>query len=127
MTDTNEVTIQNLFDAITEAIVNGQDYRVDALVRYADVASTAVDGIVDVIDGLNHTLVQHQPSDKFLRQLKRDLTDEPQNVIERLASVPGRVHIATIAAAIIAGFMWLTRRKEHPNDDKEQTMVKQSS
>ena len=128
MTDPTEVTMQNLFDAITDAIIQGEDYRVNRLIRRADVVSAETDDLLSVVKGLNKTLVAAQPSDRFMRHLKRDLLDEPQGWLARLSSTPGRVRVATGAAAMLASLMWFIRRKERPaSDDVEQPALQQGS
>lgn len=103
----SEVEMQNLLDAITESLNKGQD---GYALRLAQTDPT-VTSLMNVILSLRHAFQPQQPSERFMRQLKRDLAGETPSLIERLAGVPARVHVATGIAAGVAGLMWLSRRQ----------------
>ena len=102
----SEVEMQNLLDAITESLNKGQDGYALRLAQ-TDPNTTS---LMNVILSLRHMFKPQQPSDRFMRQLKRDLMGEAPSLVERLAGVPARVHLATGIAAGVAGLMLLLRR-----------------
>lgn len=110
--EANDTHLQDLMDSITQALLNGHDHLLDRLIQQASQSTAIIDDLVSVASVLRDELVSQHPSDKFTRQLKQDLIGEPDTFVARMRSVPGRVHIATVAAAIIAGLMWITRRRD---------------
>lgn len=108
---TEEPTVlQNLLDAVTEAIINdGQDLD-DIVQRYA-VPRADVEGLIKVIRRLHVVLVGVRPSRRFAQRLRQELMGQHQrNVINRLRYLPPRVQIAG-GIVLVAGFMLISRRR----------------
>ncbi|MCC6802740.1 MAG: hypothetical protein IT319_07630 [Anaerolineae bacterium] len=102
--------LQNLLDAVTEAIINdGQD--LDAIVQRYSVPRAEVEGLINVIRRLHVVLVGVRPSRRFAQRLRQELMGQHQrNVINRLRYLPPRVQIAG-GIVLVAGFMLLSRRR----------------
>ncbi len=109
----SEVEIQNLLDSMTNALLGGQDDHAAHLSR----KDANLTGFMSLILMLQTALKPQQPSDRFMRQLKRDLVGEPSGVLSKLNMLPARVRIATGLAAGIAGIMWISRRNVRSNED----------
>lgn len=113
--------IENKLDMLTNAILMEQD--VDALLR-DDPLSPELLELVDIIRKLNWHLgeyvYQHPPREGFVRRLKADLMTGEDGMFSRLRAVPMplRVQIATGIAAIIAGIMFILRRRMNHADDQ---------
>ncbi len=105
----NDLELQNLLSAVTDALLADSDRDVDAIVgRYA-VPRSEVEGLVGIIRRLHLTLVGAQPSRRFVRRLKHELVGETdRNIVARVRYLPPRVQIAA-GIALVAGFMLLTR------------------
>lgn len=108
----SEVEMENLLDALTDALLSGQD---DHAVRLSRV-NEEMGILTRLMVRLRDTLQPREPSERFMRQLKHDLTGEPQGLRARLGAVPVHVHVATGVAASIAGLMWFSRRQSRPNN-----------
>ena len=99
----SEVHMQNRLDAITRAILAGET---------PDVPEEHLRDYARLISQLNDAMTMQEPSARFTASLRRDLMEESPNMVQRLQMVPIHVHIATITAAILAGIMWIARRRE---------------
>jgi hypothetical protein len=104
---TSQVQIQNRLDAITRAVLAGET---------PDVPEDHLQDYVWLVGQLHDSLTPQEPSARFLVALRDDLMDEAPGMVHRLRAVPARVHIATITAAILAGIMWIARRKDNQED-----------
>jgi hypothetical protein len=102
--------LQNLLDAVTEAILH-EEQDIEIIVHRYAVPRADVEGLVNVIKRLHLVLVGVHPSRRFAQRLRQDLMGEQQrNVINRLRYLPPRVQIAA-GIALIAGFMLISRRR----------------
>ena len=103
-------TLQNLLDAVTEAIISDGENLDDIVQRYA-VPRADVEGLINVIRRLHVVLVGVRPSRRFAQRLRQELMGQHQrNVINRLRYLPPRVQIAG-GIVLVAGFMLLSRRR----------------
>lgn len=116
----DDSTIENLLDSLTNAILMEQD--VDALIQDQPVNPELM-SLVDVIRKLSLHLSgfahQHTPSEPYMQSLKQDLIGTDDTMLSRLRAVPLplRVQIATGLAAIVAGIMFIIRRRMNDTDD----------
>lgn len=101
----SDVNLQNLLNALTDAVLSGDESAADRL------AVDTPQGIFRLIHALHTTLQPQQPSDQFMRSLKKDLIGQNHTMISRVRSLPGRVQMATGVAAFLAGVMWILRRR----------------
>lgn len=119
--DSSELHMHNLFDAITEALLTGQDEMVEYLIDQSEVSRAKAEELLDVIDGLRASLSSQEPSVQFVRQLKADLTGERAGLVTRIRFLPGRVQIAA-GLALVAGFALILRRR-FSSDDGESVDI----
>lgn len=111
-------TLQNLLDAVTEAILNDEQDLDTIVSRYA-VPRAEVEGLINVIKRLHIVLVGVRPSRRFAQRLRQELMGQHQrNVINRLRYLPPRVQIAG-GIVLVAGFMLLSRRRYASLGDDE--------
>lgn len=111
-------TLQNLLDAVTEAILNDEQDLDIIVSRYA-VPRAEVEGLINVIKRLHIVLVGVRPSRRFAQRLRQELMGQHQrNVINRLRYLPPRVQIAG-GIVLVAGFMLLSRRRYASLGDDE--------
>ncbi len=110
--------LQNLLNAVTEAILNDEQ-DLDAIVDRYDVPRADVEGLIKLISRLHVVLVGVRPSRRFAQRLRQDLMGQQMNVITRLRYLPPRVQI-TAGIALIAGFMLISRRR-YAGDDLQET------
>ncbi|MCU0480945.1 MAG: hypothetical protein MUE54_07005 [Anaerolineae bacterium] len=112
--------IENLLDSLTNAVLMEQD--VDALIQDQP-QNPELTSLVDVIrklslhlSGFSH---QHAPEEAYMQSLKQDLIGTDDTMLSRLRAVPLplRVQIATGLAAIVAGIMFIIRRRMNDGDD----------
>lgn len=108
----SDLELQNLLFAVTDALLTDDVQDIDAIVSHYAVTRTKVDRLIGMIRRLHVRLVGAQPSRRFVRRLKHDLVEQPQNenVVNRMRYLPPRVQIAA-GIALIAGFMLLSRRR----------------
>ena len=119
----NDLELQNLLSAVTEALLADSNSDIDAILgRYA-VPRADVEGLVGIIRRLHVTLVGAQPSRRFVRRLKAELVGEHhRNLVARVRYLPPRVQIAA-GIALVAGFMLLSRRRMMDDIHQEQQEV----
>ena len=114
--------LQNLLDAMTEAILNEEQDLESIVHRYA-VPRADVEGLFNVVKRLHIVLVGVRPSRRFAQRLRQDLMGQHQrNVINRLRYLPPRVQIAA-GIALVAGFMLISRRRFSASDSAEVTEI----
>jgi type VI protein secretion system component VasF len=108
---TNDLELQNLLSAVTDAMLADSNADIDAIIgRYA-VPRAEVEGFMGIIRRLHVTLVGVGPSRRFVRRLKHDLVGETdRNLVTRVRYLPPRVQIAA-GIALVAGFMLISRRR----------------
>ncbi len=109
--DHKNSSLQDLLDAITDAMLQEQDEEVKAMLRRANAERAEVESATDLIDRLCSVLVKQQPSEKFVRKLREDLIGVDYNVVNRLRYMPARVHIAAGLTLVAGGLMLVTRRR----------------
>lgn len=80
-------------------------------------------GLVDVIRKLSRHLTSYSPDEQFIDTLRHDLIGGDDGVFSRLRAVPFRVQIATGLAAIVAGIMFLLRRRMQEDDDRVEEIM----
>ncbi|RMG75817.1 MAG: hypothetical protein D6711_05550 [Chloroflexi bacterium] len=102
----SDVELQNLFNDITDAILTGDETTVNQL------APNVPHEIPLLIHELHTAFQLKQPSDQFVRSLKRDLIGQNYPRTSRVHRLPGRVQLATGIAALVAGLMWVARRRD---------------
>jgi len=110
--------IENLLDSLTNAVLMEQD--VDALIQDQPVNPELM-SLVNVIRKLSLHLsgYHHAPSDAYIQSVKQNLISEDETMLSRLRAVPLplRVQIATGLAAIVAGIMFILRRRMNDSDE----------
>ncbi len=110
--------IENLLDSLTNAVLMEQD--VDAILQDQPVNPELM-SLVNVIRKLSLHLsgYQHAPSDDYVQSVKQNLIGEDETMLSRLRAVPLplRVQIATGLAAIVAGIMFILRRRMNDTDE----------
>lgn len=117
----DDTYIEDKLDALTNALLMERD--VDALLRDEPVSPELM-SLVDIIRKLSLHLSgyahQHTPSDSFVHNLKADIVNDDEGMLSRLRAVPMplRVQIATGLAAIVAGIMFIMRRRMSDSDDQ---------
>lgn len=106
-----DTELEKLLSAVTDAMLAEKGTDVNAIVGQYNVAQSDVDNLVSLIRRLHMTLVGVQPSRRFVRRLKHDLTGaSKKDVISRVRYLPPRVQIAA-GIAFMVGFMLLSRRQ----------------
>ncbi|MCB9454197.1 MAG: hypothetical protein H6672_22415 [Anaerolineaceae bacterium] len=106
-----EGQLQDLFAAVTDALLADESADLDTIVAQYHVPQEEVAGMISIIRRLHMVLVGAQPSTRFVRRLKHDLMGAPQfGMVSRIRHLPPRVQIAA-GVALVAGFMLLTRRR----------------
>lgn len=123
MTDPlSDVQLQNYLAAITDALLAGEG-DIDALLAQYDLNRAEFEPFAHLIDQLGHAFVPVQPSPRFVRRLRYDLTGtDARNVLVRVRRLPPRVQIAA-GIALLAGFMLLSRRRPGSEPRAEQQEV----
>lgn len=117
----DDTYIEDKLDALTNALLMERD--VDALLRDEPVSPELM-SLVDIIRKLSLHLSgyahQHAPSEGFVNTLKADIVNDDEGMLSRLRAVPMplRVQIATGLAAIVAGIMFIMRRRMSDSDDQ---------
>ncbi len=120
MAYSEDQNFDELLDAITQAMLAEQDDVDYILERYA-VQGGQVKGLITLVHGLRNLLYAQDPSEKFVKDLKKDLLGQSKGVGARLRAMPARVQLAAGVAAVLAGFMLITRRRlfNLSHDNKE--------
>jgi type VI protein secretion system component VasF len=117
--------LQNLLDALTEAIIDDEQ-NLDLIVSRYSVPRAEIEGLIKLVRRLHVNLIGVRPSRRFAQRLRQDLMGQPQmNMINRLRYLPPRVQIAA-GIALIAGFMLLSRRRfasDDPQDTQEAPVL----
>lgn len=118
----NETHLQNLLNAVTEAIF-ADERDLDRIVAEYAVPRGEVEVFANVIRRLHLTLVGVAPSRRFATRLKMDLLGISQrDVIQRVRFLPPRVQIAA-GVAVLAGLMLLQRRRLRLSDDASEVSI----
>lgn len=99
-----ELQMQDILDALTNAILDEQDHNLDDILGQFNVTYEQVSSLVTLIRGLRATLVAQQPSRKFIKHLKRDLLGQSERNLGR------QVQIAAASLAAAAGVALLVHR-----------------
>jgi type VI protein secretion system component VasF len=123
----NDLELQNLLSAVTDALLADQHTSIDSIVgRYA-VQRHEVDSLVRLIRRLHLTLVGVQPSQRFVKRLRHDLVGSNRNLVARVRYLPPRVQIAA-GIALLVGFILFNRRRlmdDSPSDQQEVPALQQ--
>jgi len=107
----SDTELEKLLAAVTDALLADDGGDVDAIINRYAVPRFEVDSLVALIRRLHLVLVGVQPSRRFVRRLKHDLTGHARrDVISRVRYLPPRVQIAA-GVAFVIGFMLLSRRR----------------
>lgn len=102
--------LEDLLAALTDAMLAEEDNLEPIIARY-DVPRNNVDQFLPLMRRLQETLVDVQPSSRFVDRLRQDLTGTaPTGLFQRMRYLPARVQIAAGVVAA-AGFMLLARRR----------------
>lgn len=112
----NPNTSDDLFDALTNAIITGENPDA-VLYRYAIPLSEAAVWI-GLIRRLNRVLVAVHPRRSYTARVRQELMGQPITMIDRVRYLPPRVQIAA-GIAIAAGFVLLARRRFSLSDIDE--------
>ena len=107
-----ETTMQNFVSELTDALLNdASSHQVNGIIGRSDVAALEADSWLHLIHRLKQGMLNEQPSEKFVNNLKRNLLGQQNETLtDKLRSLPARVHVAA-GVAVVAGFMLITRRK----------------
>ena len=112
----SDVQMQNLLSSMTDAILAG-NHELDSVVAQYEVKSADFDQFRTLIDNMDRAFIPVQPSQKFLRRLRDDLTGmDNSGMFIRVRRLPPRVQIAA-GIALVAGFVFLSRRHMGNNSD----------
>jgi hypothetical protein len=103
---TTKPQIYDLLDILTEAVLGQQD-NLDEIIQQHDIPHDQIEGLADLIQKLHTVLGSQQPSGKFIKQLKRDLLRQNDQILAPLRNLRGRTQVAAGAAGI-AAFAGLT-------------------
>ncbi len=106
----NNLELENLLSAVTEAMLAEDQQNMDSIVSRYAVPRQEVEGFIGIIRRLHLTLVGSQPSRRFVGRLRHELVGSRYNVVARVRYLPPRVQIAA-GIALVAGFMLLSRRR----------------
>lgn len=105
----SDVQFQNLLTSITDALLAGETDAQHLAQQHAD--SAEMKSLIQMIDRLDHAFVLVQPSPRFVKRLREDLTGmDSVNMLVRVRQLPPRVQIAA-GLALVAGFVILSRRR----------------
>lgn len=115
--ETTEIRFQNLFDALTDAILIDQT-DLDDLIADFDLPRAKVEGFITLIHSLKKAFITHQPSDAYVKSLKAELLGKQMGMINRVRYMPARVQIAA-GLALSAGFLLILRRRIVGDDDQD--------
>ena len=95
---------ENLLDEVTDALLNGNT-DIDSILTKEDEKAAP---FMALIDGLQNALFVREPSDTFVKSLKRELVGKDSSVLDQF--VPAQVQIAA-GMAVVAGFALIARRR----------------
>ncbi|MFW5692249.1 MAG: hypothetical protein ACOCX3_02735 [Chloroflexota bacterium] len=115
----SEVKAQNLLDLLTRSVLVDDEIP-SSLLHEANANLPDAATLITLIRQLREILVPQQPSDRFMKQLKRDLIGQQDGFMARIQSMPWRVQVATGVAATIAGLMWVASRREQSEELKHE-------
>lgn len=105
----SETQMPDLLDAITDALLTEQQ-DIEKLLKQYGVPRGSLDGMIHLIRDLREMFVWQQPSDAFVKNLKRELLGEPEGLVQRVRALPGRVQIAAGMALVAGCALILSRR-----------------
>lgn len=115
----SDVQLQNLLTALTDDLL-AENGDVNTLAERYQISSAEAHSLLELIDHMNQTFVPVQPSERFVRRLQQDLMGgESSNVLVRVRKLPPRVQLAA-GLALMAGFVFLSRRRSHHTAHDEQ-------
>jgi len=109
MANSEDSQFDDLLDALTDAMLAEQD-DVDHILDRFGTSQQQTNGFIHMIRNLRDAFSPQEPSDKFVKSLKRDLMGQSNGMTARLRGLPARVQVAA-GFALVAGFMLITRRR----------------
>ncbi len=114
MTKTSDVQLQNTLDAVTNALQNGDQHDMEAMLADSAIdqnAQNEIQDLVAIIQSLHLALTPVQPRPAFADKLQDDLLERRGMVmVSRVRQVPPRLRLAALLA-LIAGFLLLVWRR----------------
>ena len=115
---------QDLLDILTEAVLGKQD-NLDDIIQQHNIPHDQIEGLVDLVQKLHAVFVNQQPSGNFIKQLKRDLLGQNDQVLAPLRNLRGRAQIAAGAAglAAFAGVTLMIARRYLGESSSEGTEI----
>lgn len=115
----SDVQLQNLLAILTDELLTAES-DVHTLAQRHQISSDEMRGLLELIAQMNGAFVPVQPSERFVRRLHQDLIGgESSNVLVRVRKLPPRVQLAA-GLALMAGFVFLSRRRAHHETVDEQ-------
>jgi hypothetical protein len=115
----SDVQLQNLLAILTDELLTAES-DVHTLAQRHQLSSDEMRGLLELIAQMNGAFVPVQPSERFVRRLHQDLIGgESSNVLVRVRKLPPRVQLAA-GLALMAGFVFLSRRRAHHETVDEQ-------
>lgn len=118
----SESHLQDLLSAVTDAIL-ADDRDLDRIVDRYGFSRREIEGTLDLIRRMHVILVGVRPSPRFAQRLRAELLGASQRgVIQRVRYLPPRVQIAA-GVALLAGFMFLSRRRLRLEDENEVSVA----
>ncbi len=113
MSASSELQAEELLDAITTSVQRGDE--IDAVVGSSVASHAGLDEYIGMIRALQSVLRPADPRPEFVNQLRADLLDPQQGVVERMRLTPAQLQIAAILA-LIAGCLLFIRRRLFGSD-----------
>ena len=113
MSASSELQAEELLDNITTSVQRGDE--IEAVVGSSGASHAGLDEYIDMIQALQSVLTPSDPRPEFVNQLRADLLDPQQGVVERMRLTPAQVQIAAILA-LIAGCLLFIRRRLFGSD-----------
>lgn len=104
----SETQMENLLDAITNALLVDQN-EVEPVIHRYGAEPAEVNPFVNLIQDLRTTLHSQEPRETFIQSLKADLTGK-KKAVSGLRRFPMRARIAAVLAAMAAGILLMRRR-----------------
>jgi hypothetical protein len=102
--------MQEFVSALTDVVVQGRS-SIDQVAGRYDMREEDVMAWLPLIEELNTTLVEVQPSARYQRQLRKELmTGQPVGARWRLRRLPARVQLAAVLT-LVGGFLLIARNR----------------
>ncbi len=106
---TSDVQWQNYLNEATDTILAGE--KVDSVRSRYGISYQDDQELIKLIENLDKSFVQVEPSTQFTNRLKEELTGvEQTGVVWRIRRLPARVQWAAVVAAILGGVLIVLQR-----------------